>query len=452
MTDRLYYRISLDTKVSGSIEKQRATLTAKVAPGFVEYEDRSTSASKVRFAEREAGRRLLADLEPGDRVLVTKIDRAARDLEDLLSLVRVVEERGASIEFTEADFPTTGPAGRLMLQVVGAIAEFEAALIAERRRESLAVFRAEGRHAVGAAPFGLRSVPNPRGRGLVLRPDPDAAPVLRDVVERVQAGEPQAALAPLVGLKEAGLSRLLRNGRLAGILGYDETGAPRIDEEQAVFSLTEWRALQAFLAKPGRKAWTRTEGYGPALTCSECGGRLYLSRAKAPRKDTYKCLRRGRHEKGEPSASVTVEAADAHVEEEFLRRFGGFDVVDRVTVSASDERDEAIAVARTRIDRAKEALGAAETDDEEDEALQALRSAKKSLRDAETLPDETVVREIPTGEKYGDVWGRSSVAARVEILARVGRWVVRPGRLPIGKKVRFEPLDGEPDYLAGQLD
>ena len=453
MTDRLYFRISLDTKVSGSIEKQRATLAAKASPGFVEYEDRSTSASKVRFAEREAGRRLLADLEPGDRVLVTKIDRAARDLEDLLSLVRIAEERGASIEFTEAEFPTTGPAGRLMLQVVGAIAEFEAALIAERRRESLAAFRAEGRHAVGAAPFGLRSVPNPKGRGLVLRPDPETAPVLREVVERVQGGEPQAALAPLVGLKEAGLSRLLRNERLAGVLGYDESGAPRIDEEQAVFSLAKWRALQAFLAKPERKTWARTEGIGPALQCSECGGRLYVSRAKAPRKDTYKCLRRGRHAKGEPSASVTVEAADAHVQETFLRLFDGFEVVERLTVSGSDERDEAIAVARTRIDRAKEALADAESDDEEDGAFQALRAAKRALRDAEALPDETVVRDVPTGEHYAEVWARSGDAERVEILRRVGRWIVSPGRLPIAVKVRFERLDDEfPDYLAGQTD
>ena len=60
---------------------------------------------------------------------------------------------------------------------------------------------------------------------------------------------------------------------------------------------------------------------------------------------------------------------------------------------------------------------------------------------------------MPTGEHYAEVWARSGDAERVEILRRVGRWIVSPGRLPIAVKVRFERLDDEfPDYLAGQTD
>jgi hypothetical protein len=72
--------------------------------------------------------------------------------------------------------------------------------------------------------------------------------------------------------------RLLRNERLAGILGYDPDGTPRLDVDMAVFSLAEWSRLKAHLdtlpEKRGHR--TTTEGYGPALACGVCGDRLYF--------------------------------------------------------------------------------------------------------------------------------------------------------------------------------
>ncbi|GAB2736485.1 recombinase family protein [Nocardioides pakistanensis] len=313
MTDRAYARISLDTKASGSITKQRSALTKAAHDEPVFYVDESVSGSKVPFAERPAGGRLLADLERGDRVLVTKIDRAARNVRDLLGLVERIEAAGASIVFTEQNIDTAGPMGRLLLTLLGAIAEFEAALIAERRRESLASFRDEGRHAVGRAPFGLRSVPNPKGRGLVLRPDPDEAPLLREAVEDILAGGSQRAWSAECGMGHPAFGRLLRNERLAGIIGRDEDGTPRLDPEQAVFSrLTPPRP--------------RTDGYGPALACAICGDRLYLNIARRSGPtgrdySGYRC-RAVRHAPGEPSVSVMRVNADALVEREFLALFG----------------------------------------------------------------------------------------------------------------------------------
>ena len=203
---RAYVRISLDTAESGSIAKQRRRIAAaEVARGrdpeaVSWYSDESVSGSKVLFAERPEGARLLADLQPGDRVVMTKIDRAARNVADLLSLVQRIRGAGASVRFVDNDIDTDGPYGQFMLTMLGALAELEANIISERRKESLGAFVAEGRHAVGKAPIGLRSIPNPSGRGLVLAIDPETAPLVREAVERVMAGESQNSVRESLGL------------------------------------------------------------------------------------------------------------------------------------------------------------------------------------------------------------------------------------------------------------
>jgi DNA invertase Pin-like site-specific DNA recombinase len=445
MTDRAYARISLDTERSGSIVKQRARLT-RVAEGEpVWYVDESVSGAKVPFAERPAGRDLLGDLERGDRVLVTRIDRAARNVRDLLGLVERIEEAGASIVFADQNIDTAGPMGRFLLTLLGAIAELEAGIVSERVRETRESFRAEGRFGGGPIPAGLVTAPNPNGRGLVLRPDPETADVAREVVDRVLAGEPQRSLAPLLGLKEPGLSRWLRNPALAGIRPGAEV---EIDPEAALVSLTTWRRLQEFLRRPV-KAWTRTNGYGGALVCGECGERLYFARSKAaPDSSVYRCGRR-LHEPGTPGASVTRLHADRFLEDVFTRRFGRLPVVEEVVLDSSAERDEAIALARLRLEASQEALTNAETDEEETDAFGSVREAKKALREAERLPGETVTTTVETGLTFAEVWSEADDGERTALLNRVGPWVVSPGRgLPIDEKVTW---GGVPDYLEGQL-
>jgi DNA invertase Pin-like site-specific DNA recombinase len=443
VTDRAYLRISLDRLTSGSIDKQRGALQKRADADAVFYEDRSTSGS-VPFAERAGGRRLLDDLQPGDRVLVTKIDRAARDVLDLLNLVKRVKATGATIVFTEqADVVTEGPMGDLLLTLLGAVAQFERALIAERRRESLASFREQGRHAVGRAPFGLVSVPNPAGRGLVLRPHPEESGVLRDVVERLLAGQSQASLAEVVGMGAPAFSRLLRNDRLAGVLERTPEG-PRLDPDQAIFSLAEWSRLQDFLRRP-EKAWSKTDGIGAALFCASCGDRLYLNKAANPAHTSYRC-RKVKHGEGDgPAASVMAKNAEEHIGREFLARFGALPVLEEVTVDSSAERDEALALARLRLAAAQEALEVAQSDDDEEQAFQSVRDAKRSLRAAEGLPSTrtTVVRE--TGQSFAEVWEDADGDGRADLLLRAGRWVVEPGRLPIEEKVH---LDEAQDYMS----
>ncbi|MFD9852258.1 recombinase family protein [[Kitasatospora] papulosa] len=87
-------------------------------------------------------------LRPGDTLCVWKLDRFARSLIDLVTLVDSLAARGIGFKVLTgalASIDPNTPDGRLMLQVVGAMAEFERSLIKERTRAGLDAARAQGR-------------------------------------------------------------------------------------------------------------------------------------------------------------------------------------------------------------------------------------------------------------------------------------------------------------------
>ena len=89
--------------------------------------------------------RLLDQLRKGDVLVVWKLDRLSRSLRDVLTIMeRLAEAKAGFRRLTEA-IDTTTPAGRMMMQMVGAFAEFERAMIRERTSAGLAAARAEGR-------------------------------------------------------------------------------------------------------------------------------------------------------------------------------------------------------------------------------------------------------------------------------------------------------------------
>lgn len=105
------------------------------------------------FQEKRTGRnrqrpeleRLLEQLRPGDVIVVTKYDRLARSLRDLIELVETIRERDAGFRSLAEDIDTTTPTGRLIFHVFGSIAEFERERIVERTKEGLEAARRRGR-------------------------------------------------------------------------------------------------------------------------------------------------------------------------------------------------------------------------------------------------------------------------------------------------------------------
>lgn len=128
-----------------------------------------------------------------DTVIVHSMDRLARNLEDLLRLVRQLTGQGITVQFLKENLTFTGtddPMAQLLLAVLGGIVEFERALIRERQREGIALAKQRGVY-----------------KGGQWRLTTEEADELR---ERAAAGATKAALAREFGIGRASVYRYLK--------------------------------------------------------------------------------------------------------------------------------------------------------------------------------------------------------------------------------------------------
>jgi DNA invertase Pin-like site-specific DNA recombinase len=175
-----YARVSTrEQDVSGQVAELTAAGCAKV------FKEKASGAR----GDRAELAKVLRRLEPGDVLVVTRLDRLARSTRDLLNVLAAVTERGAgfrSLKDTWAD--TTTPHGRLMLTVLGGLAEFERELIRARTGEGRERAKARG------VRFG--------------RPKKLTAHQRHEAIERLNAGEAVADIARTFGIDRATVYRL----------------------------------------------------------------------------------------------------------------------------------------------------------------------------------------------------------------------------------------------------
>lgn len=136
-----YARVSTTDQTT---ESQRAALRA--AGCKVIHEETGSGGDR----ERPVLRQLLATLTSGDVLVVYKLDRVARSLSHLLDVVETLHARGVKFRSISDPVDTSSPQGRFTIQILGAVAELERALIRERTTAGLAAARANGR--VGGNP------------------------------------------------------------------------------------------------------------------------------------------------------------------------------------------------------------------------------------------------------------------------------------------------------------
>jgi DNA invertase Pin-like site-specific DNA recombinase len=89
--------------------------------------------------------RLLDQLRKSDILVVWKLDRLSRSLRDVLTIMEQITEAQAGFRSLTEAIDTTTPAGRMMMQMVGAFAEFERAMLRERTKAGLDAARRDGR-------------------------------------------------------------------------------------------------------------------------------------------------------------------------------------------------------------------------------------------------------------------------------------------------------------------
>ena len=98
-----------------------------------------------KLARRPELDKALLVAREGDQLVVTKLDRLGRSLENLILLSNDLQARGVDLVVIDQGIDTSTSVGRMFFQILGAIAEFEHALMAERTRNGLAAARARGR-------------------------------------------------------------------------------------------------------------------------------------------------------------------------------------------------------------------------------------------------------------------------------------------------------------------
>jgi DNA invertase Pin-like site-specific DNA recombinase len=175
-----YARVSTEGQ---TLEAQHATLTAAGAERVF--------AEKISGAvtDRKALAKAIAALGAGDVLLVTRLDRLARSTRDLLNVLDAVAKAGAGFRSLADQWcDTTTPHGRLMLTVLGGLAEFE--------REIVKARTAEGRKQAQAR--GVRF-----GRKLKLTPHQH-----KEAFSRREAGETLAEIGRSYNVSHSTISRL----------------------------------------------------------------------------------------------------------------------------------------------------------------------------------------------------------------------------------------------------
>src|ERR1700758_1483028 len=175
-------------RVSTSEQETTAQTAALKAAGCERIYREKASGGRW---DRPELHRLLDQLRKGDVLVVWKLDRLSRSLRDVLTIMeRLAEAKCGFRSLTEA-IDTTTPAGRMMMQMVGAFAEFERAMLRERTKAGLESARQRGR--IG-------------GRRPKLKPQQQ-----REIVKLVNTGKKTSAdAARLFGVHPATVSRLLQ--------------------------------------------------------------------------------------------------------------------------------------------------------------------------------------------------------------------------------------------------
>lgn len=256
-----YARVS--TGEQDAAQQHAALLAAGCARVFT---DTASGAARARPALEAA----LAATGPGDVLVCLRLDRLARSLAHLLEIVAGLEARGAGFRSLSDPIDTGSAQGRLTLQILGAVAEFERALIRERTRAGMAAARARGARPGNpglASPEGRRALASAREAALTARLIRAAGP-LPALLARLRPATPWGMLARIAAAR--GLARpdggawsrdaLIRAARRlvgAGLLAPGVLArAPRGPMVPALVEMVA--ALHDALPAPGPAAIART--------------------------------------------------------------------------------------------------------------------------------------------------------------------------------------------------
>ena len=107
---------------------------------------RQEQKSGTTAKDRDVLNLLLDMVGNGDKLVVWKLDRLARNMNDLTNIIEVLNGKGAALEILDQKIDTSTASGKAFLQMLGVFAEFESNLRRERQLAGIAAAKAKGKH------------------------------------------------------------------------------------------------------------------------------------------------------------------------------------------------------------------------------------------------------------------------------------------------------------------
>ena len=135
-----YARTSTLDQTAGLEAQQRELEAARCERIYVEQ------VSSVDVPARHELAKALDYIRDGDVLVVTKLDRLARSVAHLLDILAQLNAKGASLRILDMGIDTSTSTGKLMLTILGGVAEFEREVMLERQREGIAKAKAAGKY------------------------------------------------------------------------------------------------------------------------------------------------------------------------------------------------------------------------------------------------------------------------------------------------------------------
>jgi site-specific DNA recombinase len=444
-------RLSVMTDETTSPERQREHVLGKAKAKDIEIvdwvEDLDVSATKVGpFARPDLGPWLTdpAKLDQYDVLVFWRLDRLIRNAVDFWDLIKWAKEQGKGFVSATEEIDLDSDWGQIIAMIIAKVAEIEARNISVRVSGAHAALRLSGRWPGGRAPYGYMPIQAERGWTLV--PDPQVMPILREIIDRVIAGESRYAIlqdlnareipppyvmeAQRVGKSPEGklwqantIARMLRNQTMLGYAMHK--GAPVLDETtglpvkryEPLIDLETWGRLQTALdeASTSPAAKSATTPLLGVLKCPECGRNMVHRTVTGIRRGvrqvhTYYGCHAALNSRGRMCSNKRmIRAGDLEqmAEDLFLALYGKERVVKRTYQRAEDhsgelkEATEALEMLLSRAPGPKAPRVVIEVFDRQIAAL----SAK--LETLESLPTKVGgYVYVDTGETYADRWAK----------------------------------------------
>lgn len=440
-------RLSRDTDETTSPERQREAITAyaeRKGHRIIGWAEDLDISGKIEPKKRPGLGPWLTKpdkLAQWDALIVHKHDRMGRNLRDFLNFIHDLDNLGKAFISIEPELDMSTDIGRMTATHFFNAAEYELKQIEKRVKDSHRYIKANSGYPGGQVPFGYRPVKN--GKGWTYEPDPEYAPVVREMVNRVLAGTSMRQVALWLNAEGIPTSRNVvrrRQGKpeqssrwttqavkevliSPSIVGmHTKDGRPLRDGDgttvqrcDGVINRRTWELVKRAVAgAPHRAHRVDANPLLQVAFCGLCESPLYAHTSPPTKNNTYRYYRCAkRHSTGECSLrSVPADWLEGEAGAKFLMGFGEMErghwdiepAEDHVRELAEIQQliDELDAEYRTGGLNAKAYA----------RQINAFEARREAL---EALPVKPERRTwVGTGETYGERWVKLSVAERVK--------------------------------------